>query len=99
MRQFRIIATGQTVSEDDYRVLHPTVSFARNFSPLADAEEVAPDPAKLLEAEIVAHNEPILEALALIDAKSIRPLREGDTERVATLEAQAAALRLQLRKE
>lgn len=46
-----------------------------------------------------AHNAPILAELARIDAKSIRPLREGDVDRVAALEAQAAALRVQLRKE
>lgn len=44
------------------------------------------------------HNAPILAALAAIDAKTIRPLREGDTTRVAALEAQAAALRAQLMK-
>jgi len=43
-------------------------------------------------------NEPILAALAAIDAKTIRPLREGDTARVASLDAQAAALRAQLIK-
>ena len=32
-----------------------------------------------------------------IDKKSVRPLREGDTERVAALEAQADALRVELR--
>lgn len=44
-------------------------------------------------------NAPILAALAEIDAKSIRPLREGETERVAELAQQAAALRAQLRKD
>jgi hypothetical protein len=43
-------------------------------------------------------NEPILVQLKELDAKSIRPLREGDTMRVTALESQAAALRLQLRK-
>lgn len=46
-----------------------------------------------------AHNAPILAELARIDAKSIRALREGDAARIADYEAQAAALRLQLRKE
>jgi len=45
-----------------------------------------------------AFNAPILAQLEVIDAKSIRPLREGDIARVAALEAQAAALRLQLMK-
>jgi len=43
-------------------------------------------------------NAPILAQLEVIDAKSIRPLREGDIVRVAALEARAAALRAQLRK-
>lgn len=45
-----------------------------------------------------AFNAPILAELAEIDAKSIRPLREGETARVAELAEQAAALRAQLRK-
>lgn len=44
-------------------------------------------------------NAPLLAQLAAIDAKSIRPLREGDGVRVAALEAEAAALRLKLRKD
>lgn len=44
------------------------------------------------------YNAPILAALEEIDAKTIRPLREGETARVAELAAQAAALRAQLRK-
>lgn len=36
-------------------------------------------------------------ALAEIDAKSIRPIREGDTSRLAALEAQAETLRQELR--
>lgn len=35
--------------------------------------------------------------LQAIDSKSIRPIREGDAVRVAALEAQAAALREELR--
>lgn len=45
------------------------------------------------------YNAPILAMLALLDAKSIRPLREGDAERVADLEQQASALRAKLRKD
>lgn len=45
------------------------------------------------------HNAPILAALEGLDAKSIRPLREGDAARVTALEQQAAALRLTLRKD
>jgi len=54
-------------------------------------EPAAPQPtaAQLRRAEILAE-------LALIDTKSVRPLREGDAARVATLNAQAAALRVEL---
>lgn len=38
----------------------------------------------------------ILESLDFIDAKSIRPLREGNVERVNELENQAAILRIEL---
>lgn len=38
----------------------------------------------------------ILTALAALDAKSIRALREGDTARLATIEAQAVTLRAEL---
>lgn len=43
-----------------------------------------------------AHNAPILDQLAVIDAKSVRALREGDAARIAALETDAAALRAQL---
>lgn len=43
-------------------------------------------------------NAPIIAQLDELDAKTIRPLREGETARVAELAAQAAALRAQLRK-
>lgn len=38
----------------------------------------------------------ILQALAQIDVRSIRPLREGDTARIVSFEAEAAALRAEL---
>lgn len=98
MRKFRIRATGAVVTEDEYRVMHPKVSFPRNFAPLGDADEVTAGDAEKMQAEIFAHNAPILAMLEAIDAKSIRPLREGDTARVAMYEAEAAALRNQLRK-
>ncbi len=41
-------------------------------------------------------NAPIIAQLDIIDAKSIRALRTNDTERLTTLEAQAAALRAKL---
>lgn len=55
-------------------------------------------PAPLSTISDAIHNAAILAQLEAIDAKSIRPLREGDMARVIALEAQAAALRLQLRK-
>jgi hypothetical protein len=46
----------------------------------------------------VQGNDKILAALAQIDAKSIRALREGNQERISALEDQAAELRAQLVK-
>jgi len=43
-------------------------------------------------------NKAILAQLEEIDRKSIRALREGNNVRIAELENQAAALRLQLKK-
>lgn len=50
------------------------------------------------EREVSAEifNAPILTRLQELDAKSIRALREGNTERLQALEAQAQALREQL---
>lgn len=59
-----------------------------------DGLELAPPPAPNADQ----HNAPILAALAAIDAKTIRPLREGDAARVAALDTEAAALRAQLMK-
>jgi len=56
-------------------------------------------PKALPVPSMAEHNAPILAALEALDAKSIRPLREGDAVRVAALEQQAAALRLTLRKD
>lgn len=44
-------------------------------------------------------NRPILAELDRIDAKSIRAIREGDQERIAIWNAQAAELRTKLVKE
>lgn len=41
-------------------------------------------------------NKPIYEQLEVLDVKSIRALRTNDTQRLAQLEQQAAALRKQL---
>lgn len=56
------------------------------------------------DAPTVSQNEPlpisrraeILAALQVLDLKSIRPLRENDVSRIAALDAQAAALRVEL---
>lgn len=57
---------------------------------LADPPPPTPEQVKAIRrAEIKAE-------LTLIDAKSTRPLREGDTARIAALEAQAALLRSEL---
>ena len=56
------------------------------------------DPDDSADIPIDQYNAPILAELDRLDAKSIRPLRVGDNERVAALESQAAALRLKLRK-
>lgn len=42
------------------------------------------------------HNASILAQLVEIDTKSIRALREGNTQRIQALESQAAMLRTQL---
>lgn len=44
------------------------------------------------------HNAWVIKQLEAIDAKSIRSLREGNQTRIAELESDAAALRIQLRK-
>lgn len=51
---------------------------------------------KTPEEIAAARKAEILGLLAQIDAKSIRPLREGDTDRVTALEAQAVPLRAEL---
>jgi len=60
-----------------------------------DGAAIPPSPPEITDAEF---NAPILVQLAEIDAKTIRPLRDGEADRVAELRSQAAALRLQLRK-
>lgn len=55
----------------------------------AEAPIVAPSDAEIRRREILAE-------LAFIDARSIRPLREGDAARVLALETQAQALRAEL---
>ena len=48
------------------------------------------------EISAAVHNSPILGRLQELDLKSIRALREGNTERLQELEAQAQSLREQL---
>jgi len=61
---------------------------AGDFGPIADY--VAPI------QTIVEKKAEIYSQLAALDAKSIRPMREGDAARVAALEAQSAQLRAKL---
>ena len=57
------------------------------------------EPAPPVPVSMEVYNAPLLAELERIDLKSIRALREGDAARIADFEAQAAALRVQLRKE
>jgi len=53
---------------------------------------------KLSPAEIIEqHNIPILAELSVLDAKRIRPLAEGDTKFLNTLNTKIAALRASLK--
>lgn len=54
--------------------------------------------ARIRADEIAVNNAPILAALEAIDARSIRPLRAGDQEKLDELEAEAVLLRNQLLK-
>ena len=68
----------------------------RDSTPAEDAQYEADIAAAALD--FTGFNAPILAQLEALDAKSVRPLREGDSIRVAQLEQQAAELRAQLRK-
>ena len=58
-----------------------------------------PQPPAPTAAEVAAaRKSEITGQLSALDAKSIRPLREGDAVRVAALDAQSAALRAELAK-
>lgn len=59
--------------------------------------EGVPDTAWRAEQDAQAWREEIMAELAAIDAKSVRPLRAGDAERIAALESQAEKLRQTLR--
>lgn len=50
------------------------------------------------QVNIELHNAPILAALADIDRRSIRALRENDPVRIAALESEAEVLRAKLMK-
>jgi hypothetical protein len=60
--------------------------------------EVEADVIRLASQPVVNPNNALYAQLDTIDIKSIRALREGDTTRVANLEAQAVILRGQLVK-
>lgn len=61
-----------------------------------DGLELIPVTGPTPEQIKAAHNAPILAALLQLDMKAIRPLRDGEADRVADLAAQAAALRATL---
>lgn len=67
--------------------------------PCTPEEQAEIDARRTAEPTAAEHNAPILAELERIDLKTIRPLREGDTERVEALKEQAAQLRAQLRKD
>lgn len=62
------------------------------FGAIADYAEPVKTPAEIA----AARKAEILAALSALDAKSIRPLREGDAARVDALEAEAMVLRAEL---
>lgn len=62
----------------------------------ADFPNVAPPPLPAYVTQQARSAADILQALAQIDMRSIRALREGDTARIASLEADANALRAEL---
>lgn len=61
-------------------------------------EQAAIDAIRSAPISAEVHNAPILAALAEIDSKSIRALREGNQARIDALESEAVVLRIQLRK-
>lgn len=63
---------------------------------LWDGEKFNTPSVKAISAE--QFNAVILAQLEVVDMKSIRALREADSERISMLNAQAQALRVQLRK-
>lgn len=72
------------------------VSFAHLLP--AGCVQITDDEAEALRpAPVVDRTAEIKAELQAIDAKSIRPIRDGDAARIAGLEAQAAALREELR--
>jgi len=67
---------------------------APDYSPALASAFWRGDGWEIVEASPPARTrDEILQALAQIDVRSIRALREGDTVRIASLEAEAAALR------
>ena len=63
-----------------------------------DDEQAEIDNRRAIGIPVDEFNKPILAELEILDKKSIRALREGDSMRIQTIESEAMALRLQLRK-
>lgn len=62
------------------------------------AEQAVIDAMRNAPVSNEVYNAPIFAALAEIDSKSIRALREGNQVRIDALESEAVVLRIQLRK-
>jgi hypothetical protein len=91
----KIINTILVGSLDDFPDLTPASIGGTIGDSIVEGKLV---PASVDDLCVEEYNAPILAQLAEIDAKSIRPLREGETARVRELAEQAAILRSQLRK-
>lgn len=70
----------------------PTVAVGDNYDAVTGIFSPPGPPTPTREE----HNQPILNQLLVLDMKAIRPLRDGEQDRVDALAAQAAVLRATL---
>ena len=91
-------ALNQTISDPNYfNTLWGVTDSVVTEIPDPTPDEIAAQVVATQAAQALAQKKaPILAQLADIDSKSIRALRTNDTVRMASLEAQAVALRVQL---
>lgn len=80
----------------DVTAISPRPEYGQIYDPQTHLFTVVVPPSPTAAEIAAARKAEILAALSALDAKSIRPLREGDTARVDTLEAQASLLRAEL---